>query len=100
MKKLLPVIVVLAALILLGAVGQNQTVAPNARYQIVINTEVRADTFLLDTQTGKIWKPISYTDVPGTPTVWKYQDRVDNYDQLMQWGREARAQSEAKQPSP
>jgi hypothetical protein len=38
------------------------------RYQIVINPEVRADTFLLDTETGRIWKPAQYTNLVDDPS--------------------------------
>jgi hypothetical protein len=31
------------------------------RFQIINNPNVRADTFLLDTETGKIWKPVQFT---------------------------------------
>lgn len=97
MKKLLLFVLAIIAILLFAAAnGQNQTVTQNGRYQIVINTEVRADTFLLDTQTGRTWKPIAYTDIKGSPTVWKYQDKVDNYDQLMQWGKEAQLEAETK----
>lgn len=44
---------------------------PNARFQIIINPNVRADTFLLDTWTGKIWKNVVFTDVEGDPEVWR-----------------------------
>jgi hypothetical protein len=51
------------------------TVAPNptaalvnlGRYQIVFSSHARADTFLLDTQTGKIWARTSFTFLGGRP---------------------------------
>lgn len=57
------------------------------RYQIVINPNVRADTTLLDTATGRTWKVVQYTDIKGQPTVWQIQDKVDDYDELRAWIR-------------
>jgi hypothetical protein len=63
------------------------------RYQLVLNPNVRADVFLLDTQTGKIWTPVEITNVKdertkaGSPTVWMYQEKVDNkaeWDRFME----------------
>lgn len=39
---------------------------------------VRADTFLLDTETGRVWIPIEISNVQGQPTIWKYEERFDN----------------------
>jgi hypothetical protein len=55
------------------------------RYELVINPNVRADTFLLDTETGKIWVNTEYTDLVGSPSAWTYQDRVDDDQQLLSW---------------
>ena len=33
-----------------------QQTAPNGRYVIIINPQIRADKFLLDTKTGKTWQ--------------------------------------------
>lgn len=55
------------------------------RYQIIMRPNIRADTFLLDTQTGRIWIPIEYTNVKGQPTIWKYEERVDNQAAYEQW---------------
>lgn len=53
------------------------------RYQIIFNPSgVRADTFLLDTQTGRIWRPTKYTDLKGEPTAWVYEDRLDTLAQI------------------
>ncbi|MCC6498580.1 MAG: hypothetical protein IT193_20250 [Propionibacteriaceae bacterium] len=53
------------------------------RYQIIFNPSgIRADTFLLDTQTGKIWRPTKYTDLRGEPTAWVYEDRLDTITQV------------------
>jgi hypothetical protein len=55
------------------------------RYQIIMRPNVRADTFLLDTQTGRIWIPVEYSNVKGQPTIWKYEERVDNQAGYEQW---------------
>jgi hypothetical protein len=43
-----------------------------ARFQIFINPNVRADTFLLDTETGKVWSPVTYTNLENAPQVCKF----------------------------
>ena len=49
------------------------------RYQLVLNPNVRADVFLLDTQTGKIWTPVEITNVKDERTKAGIVDR-------RQWG--------------
>ena len=48
------------------------------RYQIVINPQARADTFLLDTATGRVWQLIKYGDLNGEPPAWQLMKRIDN----------------------
>jgi hypothetical protein len=55
------------------------------RYQLFVNPEVRADTLLLDTTTGKVWRMTEITDASNHPKVWKYEDRMDNRDQEIAW---------------
>lgn len=50
----------------------------NGRYAIVFNPNVRADTFLLDTQSGKVWHQVKYADLKGQPTVWELTTVVDS----------------------
>jgi len=58
-------------------------VSPGApRYQIFINPNVRADTFLLDTWTGRVWLRTTYTDLNDEPDVWRLQPRIDNDQDL------------------
>lgn len=52
------------------------------RYQIIFSPHVERDTFMLDTQTGKIWQLTQYTDLNGQPTVWQYMDRIDSFQDL------------------
>jgi len=56
-----------------------------ARFQIVMSPLARADEFLLDTQTGRIWQLTKITDLQGEPTVWMYQTRVDNDAEFLRW---------------
>ena len=68
--------------------GKQVTVFPaqdSGRYVLFSNPNVRADLFLLDTQTGRIWTRLSYTDLDGQPEVWQIQDRVDSRDELGIW---------------
>ena len=55
------------------------------RFQIFFNPNVRADTFLVDTQTGKVWHLTTYTDVIGNPIIWQYMERIDSKEQLDKW---------------
>lgn len=58
---------------------------PAGRYQIVINPNIRADTILLDTQTGQTWTQTQISDVEGEPTVWMFRDRLDNDLAFINW---------------
>jgi hypothetical protein len=55
------------------------------RYQLWVNPNARVDTFLLDTETGRTWQRIVYTNVKGEPPVWLIQDRIDNEVELTNW---------------
>lgn len=50
----------------------------NGDYVIVFNPNVRADTFLLDKKTGKIWRLTQYSDLDGEPVAWQYMERIDD----------------------
>jgi hypothetical protein len=56
------------------------------RYQLVINPTVRADTFLVDTKTGRIWSRTKITDIVGEPEVWMAEPRMDNEQEFTAWG--------------
>lgn len=80
-------VLVLLAVVALGLRAQQamapvQSSSPNGRYQIIINPNVRADTFLLDTQTGRIWIPAREVDYQGEPRVWEPEVRADNQAEL------------------
>ncbi|HUO89898.1 MAG TPA: hypothetical protein VMU08_12040 [Rhizomicrobium sp.] len=49
------------------------------RYQIVFSPHARADTYLLDTETGRVWVMTQFTDLKGKPTAWNLTDRLDNF---------------------
>jgi hypothetical protein len=60
----------------------------SGRYQIVFNPSVRADTFLVDTETGKVWVRTTITNVKGTPDVWKFQERIDSTADEILWDQQ------------
>ena len=49
------------------------------------NPTVRADTFLVDTETGRIWRVRTVTEVVGEPSVWLPEERMDNAAELHTW---------------
>jgi hypothetical protein len=57
-------------------------VAKSQRYQIVFNPSVRADTFMLDTQKGKVWRLTQLTDIEGQPTVWVPMNAIDDSGEI------------------
>jgi hypothetical protein len=62
--------------------------APNirdGRFQIFFGPFARADVYMLDTQTGRVWRPVTYKDLEGEPEVWQFQPRIDSRDELVQW---------------
>jgi hypothetical protein len=82
------------------AASQVQTPTPNGRYQIVLNPEIRADKYLIDTQTGRLWRYVVYTDLLGEPGVWQIQDRVDNAQELQTWFQSNRPKPNQTSPNP
>lgn len=69
----------------------NAIAAPSAsevgRFQIVLNPSVRADTFLLDTETGRVWRLVKYTDLKDQPEAWEFMDRLDDVGEMKAFGR-------------
>lgn len=65
------------------------------RYVITFGPFARADVYLLDTQTGRVWRPVQYPDVVGEPDVWLSMDRIDNDTQFDQWLIRQRLKSKA-----
>jgi hypothetical protein len=104
MKKLSVVAVVLV--VVMGAIAQTArspqsakqpsavSAAPSqshvGKYQLFFSPLARADVYLVDTETGKIWKPITITNATDTnlksaPEVWVYQERVDSERDFAIW---------------
>jgi hypothetical protein len=59
-----------------------EPIAKSQRYQIVFNPSVRADTFMLDTQKGKVWRLTQLTDIEGQPTVWVPMNAIDDTGEI------------------
>lgn len=55
--------------------------ANNGRYVIVTGEGFVA--FLVDTQTGKVWSYVKFTNLEGQPFAFKYVDRIDNPRELV-----------------
>src|SRR5262249_44555474 len=60
------------------------------RYQLFFSPLARADVYLVDTETGKIWKPIIVSNAKDDnfktpPEVWVYQYRVDSGTDFDVW---------------
>ena len=101
MKKLLAVVIILAG----GAIGQAAKPTPQTkttpkaeaapqshvgRYQLFFSPHARADVYMVDTETGQIWKPITInnardTNLNSAPEVWVYQDRIDTEKDFDLW---------------
>jgi hypothetical protein len=65
--------------------------SPVGRYQIVFNPNMRADTFLLDTETGQTWVQSEITtDAVGKRTIWVFRERVDNWQAFSDWLRDVK----------
>lgn len=70
------------------AQGRNtivQNPQPQGRYAIYFSPFENGGVYLLDTETGKIWKNVIYAGFHGAPDVWMTQDRVDNQRQILEW---------------
>jgi hypothetical protein len=65
--------------------AQIQATSGAGRYQIFFSPHARADTFLIDTQTGKIWSRTKYTDIKGEPEVWELEERLDSDAAFNEW---------------
>ena len=98
--RCLLVILVLSVASLSNVFAQPNAPVQNARFQIFFNPNVRADTFLLDTQTGKVWQLTQFTDLNGDPTVWNRMDRIDDDKQLFQFYRQHDVKKTTEPASP
>jgi hypothetical protein len=75
------------ALFAIGALAGRQF-GPG-RYQIVFSPHLRADTFLLDTATGRVWSHPQFTAYEGDPTAWNLEKRFDTEDE---WTRKKKTE--------
>lgn len=55
------------------------------RYVIFYNPNVRADTFLLDTQSGRLWRHTTISNVVSDPEIWLAEVRVDTDAERSKW---------------
>ena len=55
------------------------------RYVVTFSPFARADTFLIDTLTGKAWQLTRYGDLQGEPIVFKNLERIDSEIQFDLW---------------
>ena len=68
--------------------GRKPLVAPSqtvGRFIIVISPHTNASTYLLDTETGKVWQPARFSQAEREPVVWQYMEKADNQEQLTDW---------------
>lgn len=66
------------------------------RYQMFVNTELGVNgTFLLDTQTGKLWHRVQFTDIAGQPFAWVPQLKFDSEQEVQAWASLQKTQSQA-----
>lgn len=78
MKKIQAFALILFTVFTLSACDKlKPTETQTQKYQIVFNPNVRADTFLLDNENGKVWQLTKFTDVIGEPTVWVPLDVIE-----------------------
>ena len=64
---------------------EKQSFVGPGRYQVVFSPNARADTFMIDTESGKTWQFVTFTDIEGDPHVWKPVVRVDSDSDLSAW---------------
>jgi hypothetical protein len=55
----------------------SQVQTSGGRYQIIFSPRTERATFMLDTQTGRVWQVINYSYLTGDPTVWVLMDQVN-----------------------
>jgi hypothetical protein len=59
---------------------QATTSSQQGRYQIIISPHAARDTFLLDTETGRVWQMTIFGFLNDEPVVWNAMPRIDNHD--------------------
>jgi hypothetical protein len=63
-----------------GTTGQEGKPVPAGRYQILMSPHNARDTFLLDTETGRVWQLTVLTFLNDDPAVWELMPRIDGPD--------------------
>ena len=56
----------------------NISPGPQGRYQIVMSPHNARDTFLLDTETGRVWQLTVFSFLADDPSVWNLMPRSDD----------------------
>lgn len=85
---------IISILVLLILFPLTNSFADVGRYQIFFSPHARADAYLVDTSTGKVWSPVTYTDIQDSPQVWKHQERIDSFEDFILWAREQKPTNE------
>ena len=85
--------------------GQQPSKSPPAprehtcgRYQVFFGPHARADQYLVDTDTGRIWQKTAYTDLVGEPEVWLPLTRVDNDADFNAWVKKQTLKPKTEEP--
>lgn len=66
------------------------------RYVVYMQSQIRADQYLIDTCLGRIWQQVTYTDLDGQ-TVWKRVPRLDSQEELSIWATQELIEKESQQ---
>jgi hypothetical protein len=61
---------------------------PTGRFQIFYSPHGARDTFLLDTQTGRVWQLTSFSYLDGEPVAWDLMTRIDNKEDFQRFIQE------------
>ena len=73
---------------------------PQGRYQIIMSPHNARDTFLIDTETGKIWQLTVFSFLNDEPAVWNVMPRIDNDDDrakiIADYGKKSRSTPTAR----
>lgn len=90
MRQIKTAVFCISLLASLGTAAQDKAPERRApdqygRYVVTFSPFARADTFLVDTQTGKVWQLTKFSDLQGEPLVFKNLDRIDSDSQFEQW---------------
>lgn len=86
LKILLSLAIALSA-VSVSAQSQRAASTQSGRFYIFHNPSIRADTFLVDSETGSVWYTTRYSDVVNDPAVWIKMERLDSRAELDAWER-------------